>query len=105
MTNVIDIHGAGIENAQDEQSRRDRACWRYALPDEREIVIYTFIFNARVVVGPKGWMTYDEGWCYESPAAAMLAAAKWAVAGAEGEPEGWIKNLQTGEFRDPRDPS
>lgn len=99
--NLIDIHLQGLTNAETEQSRRDHALWRFTLADEREVVIYGFIFTARLVVGPKGWDSYDDGWCYAAPSTAMLAATKWIVAGCEGEPEGWIKNLQTGEFREP----
>jgi hypothetical protein len=76
--------------------------WLYDMPDGRRVVVYRMAFgNARLCVGPADWLTYDAGYCYSGVDAAIVAAALWIVAGAEGEPDDWKKNLQTGEFREP----
>jgi hypothetical protein len=76
--------------------------WLYDLPDGRRVVVYRMAFgNARLCVGPAGWLTYDAGYCYSGVDVAIVAAVQWIAAGAEGEPDDWKKNLQTGEFREP----
>jgi hypothetical protein len=74
--------------------------FRYGLPGGREATIYRMLFNARLCIGPPDWGTYDEGYCYENVATALVCTVAWIDEGAIGEPEGWLKNLQTGEFRD-----
>jgi hypothetical protein len=70
------------------------------------IAVVRMLFNWRVARTPKAdLMTYDRGWCYAGtgPAsfiAAVLAAMAWDGAD-ETEPEGWNKNVQTGEWREP----
>lgn len=98
---IFEIADAGIEAAERRREQGDAATllWYHELPDERAIYVYAMLFNARVCIGPIGSSVYDEGYCYTAPAGALLAAAKYAHADGKGEPEGWMKNLQTGEFR------
>jgi hypothetical protein len=70
------------------------------------IEVVRMIYNWRLATTPKhSPMTYERGWCYAgtgpvSFTAAVLAAMAWD--GADGtEPEGWNKNIQTGEWREP----
>lgn len=74
--------------------------WLYDLPDGRRVVVYRMNFgNARLCVGPADWFTYDAGYCFDGVDNAIMGAVEWIAAGAEGEPAGWKKNLQTGEYR------
>jgi hypothetical protein len=94
-----------VGTALAEQAREDGQTytpWLYDLPDGRRVVVYRMNFgNARLCVGPADSFAYDAGYCYSGVDAAIVAAALWIVAGAEGEPDDWKKNLQTGEFREP----
>lgn len=68
--------------------------------------VVPMLYNYRVARTPKSSpMTYDRGWCYagtgiDSFTAAVLAAHAWD-GGDDTEPEGWNKNLQTHEWREP----
>jgi hypothetical protein len=104
MTSIFEIADDGIRQAETLRSEGEGAdstlIWHYELDDGRAVDVYVMLFsNARLCVGPPGWLVYDEGYCYSSPAGALLAAAKYVHAGGQGEPEGWIKNLQTQEYR------
>jgi hypothetical protein len=70
------------------------------------IEVYLQIYNWRLVTTPKSDpLCWSRGWCYagtgvQSFTAAVMAAKAWD--GSAGtEPEGWNKNLQTGEWREP----
>lgn len=68
--------------------------------DGRALWVYLMITgNGRLCLGSEGnrW-GFDAAWCYPSPAAAFAAADAWD---GTGEPGGWMKNLQTGEYRAP----
>lgn len=45
---------------------------------------------------------YEVGYCYATPEQAFAAADAWD---GTGEPQGWMKNLQTGRYRKNGDPS
>jgi len=70
------------------------------------IDIVRMLFNWRLCLTPKASpLTYDRSWCYagtsdQSFMAAALAALAWDGAD-DTEPEGWNKNNQTGEWREP----
>lgn len=67
------------------------------LPDGRRATVLNMIFNHRLVVGdPETW-TYDAAWCFRKDGSALRALSSWD---GSGEPEGWMKNLQTGELRE-----
>lgn len=64
------------------------------------------IYNWRITRTPKDCPeSYDRHWCYAGTTwvtliRAVQAAAEWD--GADGtDPEGWSKNGQTGEWREP----
>jgi hypothetical protein len=69
------------------------------------IDVLRMIYNWRIARTPKDSpMTYDRGWCYAGTGdaalwRAVLAAAAWDGAD-DTEPEGWSKNIQTGEWRE-----
>jgi hypothetical protein len=97
-----------VGTALAEQAREDGQswplAWLYDMPDGRRIVVYRMTFgNARLCVGPIDWLVYDAGYCYSGVDVAIVAAVHWIAAGAEGEPEGWKKNLQTGEVHERHD--
>ena len=48
------------------------------------------------------WCGYEFGYCYTSPEEAFAAADAWD---GTGEPQGWMKNLQTGRYRKNGDPA
>lgn len=101
---VFDIASAGVLAAEARRAKDPGVgplLWYAELDDGRCVTIYQFIFNARVCIGPIGASTYDDGYCYGHAAQAVVRAAQWVTAGAAGEPDGWMKNLQTGEFREP----
>ena len=101
---LFDIADAGIAAAEAKhfEDGDSTLIWYAELDDGRAVFVYVMLFtNARVCIGPKGALWYDEGYCYSSPAGALLAAAKYVQADGKGEPEGWIKNLQTQEYREP----
>jgi hypothetical protein len=70
------------------------------------VVVIRMIYNWRLATVPKSCpMSYDRGWCYAGTGPASLARAVLAAAVWDGsddtEPEGWNKNIQTGEWREP----
>lgn len=71
--------------------------WEYRFPDGRVVTVVNMIYNMRVIVGD-GRMA-DAGWCYHKNIGTVLCAVAWVLEDCEGEPEGWFKNLQTGELR------
>jgi hypothetical protein len=80
--------------------------WRVKTAGTHYLDVMRQIWNWRLVTTPlDDPLGYDRGWCYAGtgPAsflAAVLAAMAWD--GADGtEPEGWNKNVQTGEWREP----
>lgn len=71
------------------------------------IVVCPMLFNWRVCTTPKcAPYSYDRFWCYagrdaESFHRAVAAAMAWDGAD-DTEPEGWNKNGQTHQWREPR---
>jgi hypothetical protein len=72
------------------------------------IEVHRMLVNFRIVRIPKGrpW-EFDRGYCYAGTGpvsfmTAALAALAWD-GGDDADPEGWIKNVMTGE-RNPPDP-
>ena len=69
--------------------------------------IRPMLFNIRVALTPEACpVVYDRHFCYTGTSnqtftAAVLAAAQWDVRD-DTEPEGWNKNGQTGEYREPK---
>lgn len=45
---------------------------------------------------------YSRGFCYKSPEEAFAASDSWD---GTGDPNGWVKNLQTGRYRKDGDPA
>jgi len=68
---------------------------RWLLPDGRELTVYRYIYNDRVVIGPPQPCDFwAEGWCFIQ-GAAVEAVTDWD---GTGDPPGpWIKNLRTNE--------
>lgn len=98
---IIDIHFAGLKNAEAHPGDHgNHIVWRHEMPGGAQLLIVQMIFNARIIEAHDETLTLGRGWCYRSDTAAALAAAKWIAGGCEGEPGGWIKNLQTGEYHD-----
>jgi hypothetical protein len=91
----------GTQLAQQAREPDDAMlAWLADLEDGRRIVVYRMLFgNARICIGPANSKTYDDGYCYAGTGNAIVAACLWVAGGGEGEPEGWTKNLQTGETR------
>lgn len=93
----------GTQNAI--QAREDGQAWTMAwlmdLADETRVVVYRMTFgNARLCVGPTSWFVYDAGYCYDGVENAIMAAVEWIASGCEGDPKGWKKNLQTGQYNE-----
>lgn len=89
------------QQAREDDGQAWTLAWLHDMPSGLRIVVYRMAFgNARLCIGPASWATYDAGYCYSGVDRAIYAAVMWIVAGAEGEPEGWKKNLQTQEFRE-----
>jgi hypothetical protein len=74
--------------------------------DTHQVDVLRMIFNWRIARTPKDRPEqYDRHWCYAGTSWATLvtavhAAAEWDAADGT-EPEGWNKNGQTGEWREP----
>lgn len=68
------------------------------------VYVIQMIFNARITIGPEfsaGW--YDDCWCYDTAAEALVAAATWDP-DTEPEPTGWVKHPTSGRYRPGGDP-
>lgn len=62
-----------------------------------------FMFTYAIIVGQMGdESTYDDRWCYETYAAALMALETWD---GEGEPEGWHRHPISGRRRKGGDPA
>jgi hypothetical protein len=84
-------------------SSRPGSLYTRELEDGRELTVYPMTFGkARLCIGPAGWPTYDDGWCYADPQQAIDAAATWD---GEGDPPvGWHRQISTGRRRPDGDP-
>ncbi len=72
------------------------------LGDGRYIHVVPMTFGkARLNVGHQDHF-YDDGWCYASPIAALMAAVAWD---GEGEPDGWHRHVTSGRRRPDGDPA
>lgn len=58
------------------------------------------IFNHRLVIGNRNMI--DDAYCYETSYAAQLAIMAWD---GKGEPDGWIKHVNSGRYRPRADPA
>lgn len=73
------------------------------LPDGRQAEVIPMTYGkARLCVGPADDAVYDDGWCYVSPTAAVLALRIWTGA---GEPVGWMRHPTSGRRRPGGDPT
>ena len=109
MTDLSDILRMADASADLAEEMGLQSCdggYRVKETETHYIEVVRMIFNWRLATTPKhSPMTYDRGWCYagtglRSFMAAVLAAMAWD--GADGsEPDGWNKNIQTGEWREP----
>lgn len=74
------------------------------IDDDREIVVSPMTFGkARLCIGDRGGVGFDDGYCYANPALALAAARVWT---GEGDPlDGWHRHLKTGRRRVNGDPN
>jgi len=95
------LQGTGNALQAQEDGQAYTLAWLVDTDAGTRVVIYRMAFgNARLCIGPLSWAVYDAGYCYDGLQAAILGAVEWILAGEEGEPAGWKKNLQTGEYRE-----
>jgi hypothetical protein len=68
------------------------------LADGRILEVWPMMFNLRLIVTlpENDNVCWDDAWCYNQPADALLAFAKWD---GEGEPAGWNKHPMSGRWR------
>lgn len=74
------------------------------LPDGRSVWLQRKIYTWAIVVGQSDSMIYDNHWCYENRAGAEQALAAWNPL-EQAEPQGWIRNPQSGRWRPDGDES
>lgn len=74
------------------------------LPDGRVLVLYPLIMGTvRLCIGHQDSSTYDDAWCYQTPAEGLAAMAEWD---GEGDPpDGWFRHIGTGRRRPDGDPT
>src|SRR4051794_18319763 len=89
MADLFDIVDAGFLLA--EEQLRPATFWWHPLPDGREAAVA----GDRLLVAG----TAQDAYVYETPMAAVLAAARWIEAGCAGEPDGWTRHPATGRTR------
>lgn len=80
--------------------------WRVKSTDAHHLDVMGMAFNYRLVTTNRAMpQVYDRFWCYagKTPAVLLTAvAAAFAWDGSDNtEPEGWNKNGQTQEWREP----
>ena len=80
----------------------DLCChWGYTdakpIGDGRYAALLPFLFTHAIIVGrwANKW-TYEDRWCYATPALALEAFHKWD---GQGEPDGWHRHPPTGRRR------
>lgn len=83
---------------------REGALYERPLDDGRELVVYPMLYTFRLCIGAQGATTYDDAWCYDSAAAAVLAAQAWDGAGTD-PPHGWHRHINSGRRRPGGDPN
>jgi hypothetical protein len=88
MADLFEIVDAGFLRAEEEP--RPATLWWHPLPDGREAAVA----GDRLSVVASG-----DAYVYDTPMAAVLAAARWIEAGCGGEPEGWTRHPTTGRTR------
>lgn len=79
--------------------------WYYKeIGDERYVAVVPMTFGkARLIIGTCGDDGAEDGYCYESPHLAVLAAQLWD---GEGDPlVGWHRHLGSGRRRPGGDPT
>src|SRR3954469_22715297 len=89
MADLFDIVDAGFLLA--EEQLRPATFWWHPLPDGREAAVA----GDRLLVAG----TAQDAYVYETPMAAVLAAARGIEAGGGGEPDGWTRPPATGRAR------
>ena len=94
-----------IMNAQ-EKARANKldALFCRFLGDDLEILVSPMTFGkARLTIGNRDDVGFEDGYCYADPVLAILAALTWT---GEGDPiDGWHRHLGTGRRRPDGDPS
>lgn len=83
-----------------QQFRGDTPPPYKTLADGTAVWVYWMTFGkGRLCIGHVDDLYgYSRGFCYTSPSVAFQAADEWD---GTGDPQGWFKNLQTGEYREP----
>lgn len=73
------------------------------LEDGRMLVVYPLVMGTvRLCIGPPNIGTYDDAWCYQTPAEGLIAMAQWD---GEGDPPvGWFRHIGSGRRRPGGDP-
>jgi len=71
-----------------------------AMDDARYVAVVPMLFTWRLIVGQLEHVLlgHDDGWCYRTPMAALVAADAWS---GEGEPVGWHRHPATDRRREP----
>jgi hypothetical protein len=87
--------------------------FRIAETETHYLDVIQMLYNWRLCETPKSCpLSYDRSWCYagnglDGLLTAVIAAIAWGR-NPDAEPVGWIRNNQTGEYREydeqPRDP-
>jgi hypothetical protein len=74
-------------------------------PDGDAVWVYMMTYGkGRLCLGHKdNLIGYDRGYCYESLDGAFAAADQ--LESGDAEPQGWMRNLQTGRYRLNGDPA
>lgn len=91
----------------DEEAARARqlkALFCRFIEDDLEIIVSPMSFGkARLCIGNRYDVGFEDGYCYADPALAVVAAMLWT---GEGDPiDGWHRHLGTGRRRKDGDPS
>ena len=93
MPELFEIVDAGFLRAEEEP--RATTLWWHPLPDGRVATVG----GDRLAMAPPSDPGGGDAYVYDTPMAAVLAAARWIEAGCAGEPEGWTRHPTTGRTR------
>jgi hypothetical protein len=96
-TDMLELVLAGTQAALEEGV--GSMAWVHDTDDGLRVCVYRMLWgNSRLCVGPRDAAYYDAGYCYDGVERGIVAAVEWVAGGLAGEPGGWKKNLQTGEY-------
>jgi hypothetical protein len=74
--------------------------------DGRWVALAPMIYTTAILVGAIGdQSSYDDRWCYDSHATAIVGLALWIVRQCQGEPTGWSRHPASGRRREGGDPA